>query len=130
MEKANLMLSEMKAANNRRKTIHFDSLPSDISQRPNLSINTRSNIQQLLGSGPISPQASFSTPVSPKTAPVTRPLSMSQDTTSFQSLTHLFSQQAINEALAKTGTHIVSIKVSTRLSCLITHLLYRLHPFK
>lgn len=105
MEKANLMLSEMKAANNRRKTIHFDSLPLD---KSTLSINTRPTLQQLLNNNPISPQASFSTPVSPKTAPVTRPLSMNQDTSSFQSLTHLFSQNTINEALSKTGTHLVS----------------------
>lgn len=126
MEKANLMLSEMKAANNRRRTFHSDSLPqfsSDNHQRPlfaSSSSNTQQQQQQLAQTvkpykqeSIISPQSSFSTPVSPKLNPAaSRPLSMNHDTSSFQSLTHLFSQQnSISETLSRAGTHQITTPV-------------------
>ncbi|CEP16111.1 hypothetical protein [Parasitella parasitica] len=125
MEKANLMLSEMKAANNRRRTIHFDSMTD--SQQRLLFASSSSNTQQqqqtqntsLYKQGSasasliISPQSSFSTPVSPKlTSSASRPLSMIHDTSSFQSLTHLFSQQnSISDALSRAGTHQITTPV-------------------
>ncbi|KAI8639933.1 kinase-like domain-containing protein [Parasitella parasitica] len=129
MEKANLMLSEMKAANNRRRTFHFDSITD--SQQRLLFASTSSDTQQqqqqqqqtqainLYKQGSanasliISPQSSFSTPVSPKlSSSASRPLSMNHDTSSFQSLTHLFSQQnSISEALSRAGTHQITTPV-------------------
>ncbi|GAN05515.1 candidate protein kinase C [Mucor ambiguus] len=130
MEKANLMLSEMKAANNRRRTFHSDSLPhfsSDNHQRPlfaSSSSNTQQQQQQQAqtvkpykqesnNASIISPQSSFSTPVSPKINPTaSRPLSMNHDTSSFQSLTHLFSQQnSISDTLSRAGTHHITTPV-------------------
>lgn len=120
------MLSEMKAANNRRRTFHSDSLPqfsSDNHQRPlfaSSSSNTQQQQQQLAQTvkpykqeSIISPQSSFSTPVSPKLNPAaSRPLSMNHDTSSFQSLTHLFSQQnSISETLSRAGTHQITTPV-------------------
>lgn len=123
MEKANLMLSEMKAANNRRRTFHSDSLPhlsSDNHQKPlfaSASSITQQHQQQHQKSQSsyllvpeVSPQPSFSTPVSPKNnSNLSRPLSLSHDTSSFHSLTHLFSQNTISETLSKVGSHLVSI---------------------
>jgi hypothetical protein len=121
MEKANLMLSEMKAANNRRRTIHLDSLPQfslGIHQKP-LYTSTSSNTQHqqlyqpLSDNSAITPQPSFSTPVSPKLNPATsRPLSLSHDTSSFQSLSHLFSQNTISETLARASTQLVSLSLA------------------
>lgn len=111
MEKANLMLSEMKAANNRRRTFHSDSLTqfsSDNNQKP-LFASTSSNTQHATDTSIISLQPSFSTPVSPKLNPTSsRPLSLSQDSASFQSLSHVFSQNSISDALSRTGTQLVS----------------------
>lgn len=113
MEKANLMLSEMKAANNRRRTIYSDTVPQITIDKP-LFTSTSSNTQQQqphlyhssLDSNLISPQASFSTPVSPKlNATTPRPLSFAHDSASFQSLGHIFSQTTISDALSKSGSH-------------------------
>ncbi|KAI9246996.1 kinase-like domain-containing protein [Helicostylum pulchrum] len=111
MEKANLMLSEMKAANNRRRTFHSDSLTqfsSDNNQKP-LFASTSSNTQHATDTSIISLQPSFSTPVSPKLNPTSsRPLSLSQDSASFQSLSHVFSQNSISDALSRTGTQLTT----------------------
>jgi hypothetical protein len=118
MEKANLMLSEMKAANNRRRTYHPDSLSqfsSDSHQKP-LFASTSSHTQHQLSHKPysqdnsiISPQSSISTPISPKLNPASaRPLSFSHDTSSFQSLTHLFSQATISETMARANAPLVT----------------------
>lgn len=122
MEKANLMLSEMKAANNRRRTFHSDSLPhfssdnhqkplfastSSITQQQQLQQNSKS--QSYLSVPEVSPQPSFSTPVSPKNnSNLARPLSLSHDPSSFHSLTHLFSQNTISETLSKVGSHLTT----------------------
>ncbi|KAG2197994.1 hypothetical protein INT47_004961, partial [Mucor saturninus] len=85
MEKANLMLSEMKAANNRRRTIHSDSMPFslDSNAKPlfaSSSSNTQLQQQFFNDSNIISPQPSFSTPVTPKTQHTpSRPLSLVHD---------------------------------------------------
>lgn len=109
------MLSEMKAANNRRRTFHSDSLPqfsSDNNQKPlfaSTSSNTQLKQQYANDSNIISPKPSFSTPVSPKlNATLSRPLSLSHDSSSFQSLTHMFSQNSICDAFSRTGTQLVS----------------------
>lgn len=114
MEKANLMLSEMKAANNRRRTIHSDSSPFslDSNAKPlfaSSSSNTQLQQQLFNDSNIISPQPSFSTPVTPKTHNTpSRPISLIHDSTSFQSLTHVFSQNSISETLSRTGNQLVS----------------------
>lgn len=126
MEKANLMLSEMKAANNRRRTFHTDSLQNfalDNHQNPlftsTSSITTTVKQQKrpqsaFLSPDHISPQPSFSTPVSPKiNSSASRPLSMVHDPSSFHSLTHLFSQNSISDTLAKAGSQIVSFSIIT-----------------
>ncbi|KAI8877348.1 kinase-like protein [Backusella circina FSU 941] len=113
MEKANLMLSEMKAANNRRRTFHSDSLlqhSADNHQKPFSSSTFLSSSQ--ISSTIVSPQASISTPVSPKLGPTqsNNSLSFSHDTSSFQTLAHLFNQtgSAIAESLTKTGTQLTT----------------------
>jgi hypothetical protein len=122
MEKANLMLSEMKAANNRRRLGHLDSLTqfsSDDNQKP-LFLSTSSNTQHQQLHKPYShensailPQSSISTPVSPKLNPAAaRPLSFSHDTSSFQSLSHLFSHATINETIAKANAPLVTNHIS------------------
>ena len=118
MEKANLMLSEMKAANNRRRTFHFDSqtqIPSDIHQKPLFASassitqqSQRHSLLQLPSHSAISPQASFSTPASPKANVNTRPLSLAHDPSSYHSLTHSFGQVGMNDALTKSN-HMVKI---------------------
>lgn len=116
MEKANLMLSEMKAATNRRRTFHSDSLPQfslDNNQNPlfaSSSSNTQLQQQFFTDSSVISPQPSFSTPVSPKTNnSSSRPLSLIHDSSSLQSLSHVFSQTSICDVLSRTGTQLVSM---------------------
>lgn len=121
IEKANLMLSEMKAANNRRRTFHSDSLnlfSSDNHQNP-LFASTSSHTQQQLLHKPyfqensvISLQSSLSTPVSPKLNPAAvRPLSFCQDTSSFQSLSHIFSQATINETITRANAPLVNHQI-------------------
>ncbi|KAI7889297.1 kinase-like domain-containing protein, partial [Mucor mucedo] len=114
MEKANLMLSEMKAANNRRRTIHSDSMPFslDSNAKPlfaSSSSNTQLQQQFFNDSNIISPQPSFSTPVTPKTQHTpSRPLSLVHDSSSFQSLSHVFSQNSICETLSRNGTQLTT----------------------
>jgi hypothetical protein len=98
MEKANLMISEMKAANNRRRTFHEGSLQHglDNHQRPLFStslFNTQSSQQQQHDN--IHLQSSLSTSAVHKLNPLSsRPLSSVYDSNSFQAITHLFSSQA------------------------------------
>jgi hypothetical protein len=112
MEKANLMLSEMKAANNRRRTFHSDSLlqhSADNNQKP-FSSNTFLSSSQISWTN-VSPQASISTPVSPKLGPTqsNNSLSFSHDTSSFHTLANLFNQSgsAIPEPSTKMATQLV-----------------------
>ncbi|KAF7722694.1 Serine/threonine kinase [Apophysomyces ossiformis] len=79
MDKANMILSEMKAAN-RRKTIQLDNLQHQ------LPLADQLEGQLSISSGP-SPQASLSTPISSRTTPPTsRPTSLTLETHGFQSI--------------------------------------------
>ncbi|KAI8370731.1 kinase-like domain-containing protein [Radiomyces spectabilis] len=91
MEKANLMLSEMKAAS-RRRTFHPDSFAQLSLHGQSSNMDAGSGIQESSDiSGP-SPQSSISTPTSPRlNSKYTRPLSLAHDLPSFQSLSGLFS---------------------------------------
>ncbi|OBZ84141.1 Protein kinase C-like 1 [Choanephora cucurbitarum] len=107
MEKANLMLSEMKAANNRRRTFHSDSLTQssvDNHQNPLFSPSgsTQTSLKKYLQEGPASPKPSLSTPVSPKMSQSSRPLSFHHD---ISSLTQIFSHNNINDSSNRPNTH-------------------------
>lgn len=110
MEQANLMLSEVKAANNRRRTFHSEELhqsASDNHQKPLFSspfFNTQASQQT---SENISLQPSLSTPVIHKlNALSTRPSSLVYDSNSFQHISHLFgSQNTISE---KSSMHFTT----------------------
>lgn len=104
MAKANLMLSEAKAANNRRRTFHSEDLPQsafDNHQNPLFSSSFFSNTQSPSPSpqsttaqenGPL--QSSLSTPTIHKFNPLSaRPSSLIQEGSSFQHISHLFSSQ-------------------------------------
>ncbi|KAI8973365.1 hypothetical protein BDF20DRAFT_837315 [Mycotypha africana] len=122
MEKANLMLSEMKAANKRR-TFHSDSLPPflpDNHQKPLFAFssssaanNTQLQSQKKDSHQPttsiITPQPSTSTPVSTKVhSNASRSVTVARDQPSFQSLTSTFSQASINDALSRPNTKITT----------------------
>ncbi|KAI8095061.1 kinase-like domain-containing protein [Gilbertella persicaria] len=115
MEKANLMLSEMKAANNRRRTFHSESLAQfsmDNHQKPlfaSSSSNTQHSLQKYLQEDTVSPHSSLSTPVLPKSSSTSgRPLSFHHDVTSLQSLTHLFSHHNIHENNNRLSQHLTT----------------------
>ncbi|KAG0183950.1 Serine/threonine kinase [Apophysomyces sp. BC1034] len=99
MEKANLMLSEMKAAS-RRKTTQLDGLPQ-FSLAGQLEGRLSISSQYSQSSGP-SPQASLSTPTSSRTGQSqTRPLSLTLETPIYQSMTAPFTESS--ESSRKTS---------------------------
>ncbi|KAI9262006.1 kinase-like domain-containing protein [Sporodiniella umbellata] len=109
MAKANLMLSEVKAANNRRRTFHFEDLPQsnfENHQKSTLSSPYFSNNTQ-----PSSPyhestvlQSSLSTPIIHKFNSLSgRPSSFVHDGGSFQHISSLFGSQH-----EKSNTHLTT----------------------